>query len=100
MANALIIEKDAAIRNALATRFANELLTESVSSIDRAKERLYAQKFDLIIYDADFVPSERVRTLRLFEKLTRKHPSTNVFIVSASEEFRNPGTGWKDFQWI
>ena len=100
MANALIIEKDAAIRNALATRFANELFTESVSSIDRAKERLHAQKFDLIIYDADFVPSERAITLQLFEKLTRKHPSTNVFIVSDSEEFRNLGTGWKDFQWI
>ena len=100
MANALIIEKDAAIRNALVNRFANELFIESVSSIDRAKERLHAQKFDLIIYDADFVPSERARTLQIFEKLTRKHPSTNVLIVSDSEEFRNPGTGWKDFQWI
>jgi DNA-binding NtrC family response regulator len=100
MANALVIEKDAAIRNALRAGFPRELLTESVSSVERAKERLEAQKFDLVIYDADFLPPERGKTLRLFEKLAREHPNTSVFIVADSEEFCNSRNSWKEFEWI
>jgi hypothetical protein len=47
MFHVLVIAKDADIRNTLATRLPNELLTEAVSVPDEAKQRLYAQNFDL-----------------------------------------------------
>lgn len=100
MASALVIEKDAAIRDALRAGLSRELLAESVSSLERARERLQAQKFDIVVYDADFLPPDRTKILQLFEKLTREQPHISVFIVSDAEEFCNFRSGWKGFQWI
>jgi DNA-binding NtrC family response regulator len=80
MANVLVIEKEAAICNALATRFRNEVAAESLSSVDRVKERLNDRNFDLIICDADILPTERMETFRLLEKQTRKFPQTKVIV--------------------
>ena len=65
MTHVLVIAKDAAIANSLATRLPNELVTETVSSSEEAKERLHAQNFDLVIYDAESLPSQRAKTLQL-----------------------------------
>ena len=100
MANVLVIEKETEVCSALAARFPNEAVVESLSSIDRVKERLHDQKFDLIVFDADFLPSERMKTFRLLEKQTRKFPQTKVVIVSDFEELYDPRASWKGFEWI
>jgi DNA-binding NtrC family response regulator len=100
MANVLVIEKEAVIRDALLTRFPNELVAESLSSVNRIKERLHDQKFDLIVCNTDFLPSERTKTFRLLEKQARKFPQTKVIIVSSLEELYEPGAVWKCFEWI
>jgi DNA-binding NtrC family response regulator len=100
MANVLVIEKEAAICNALATRFRNEVAAESLSSVDRVKERLNDRNFDLIICDADILPTERMETFRLLEKQTRKFPQTKVIVISNSEELDDRGAAWKGFERI
>ena len=100
MANVLVIEKEAEISNALATRFRNEVAAESLSSVDRVKERLNDRKFDLIICNADFLPTERMETFRLLEKQTRKFPRTKVIVISDSEERDDRGAAWKGFERI
>lgn len=100
MANVLVIEKAAEISNALATRFRNEVAAESLSSVDRVKERLNDRKFDLIICHADFLPAARTATFRLLEKQTRKFPQTKVIIISESEELDVRGAAWKGFERI
>jgi DNA-binding NtrC family response regulator len=100
MANVLVITKDVGIGNTLATRLPNELVTESVSSPGQAKERLHAQNFDLVIYDADSLPSERAKTFQLLGKLAHKQRQTRVIIISDSEEFHASGSGFNEFEWI
>ena len=100
MANVLVIEKEAEISNALAIRFRNAVVAESLSSVDRVKEKLNDRKFDLIICNADFSPTERMETFRLLEKLTRKFPQTKVIIISDSEELDGRGAAWKGFERI
>jgi DNA-binding NtrC family response regulator len=100
MAKVLVIEKETEICSALAARFPNEAVVESLSSIDRVKERLHDQKFDLIVFDADFLPSERMKTFRLLEKQTRKFTQTKVVIVTDFEELYDPRASWKGFEWI
>jgi DNA-binding NtrC family response regulator len=100
MANVLVIAKEMEVCSALAARFPNQAVVETLSSIDRVKERLHDQKFDLIVFDADFLPSERMKTFRLLEKQTRKFPQTKVVIVSDFEELYDPRASWKGFEWI
>lgn len=100
MANVLVIEKEAEISNALATGFPNEVMAESLFSVDRVKERLNEQKFDLIICNADFLPSERMKTFRFLQRQISKFPKTKVIIVSDFEELYDPGGAWKGFERI
>ena len=100
MANVLVIEKEAEISNALATRFRNEVAAESLSSVDRVKARLNDRKFDIIICNADFLPTERMETFRVLEKQTRKFPQTKVIVISDSEELDDRGAAWKGFERI
>jgi DNA-binding NtrC family response regulator len=100
MTKVLVIAKDPAIANSLATQLPNELVTEAVSSSDEAKEKLLARKFDLIIYDADSVPSQRAKTLQLLAKLARKRPETRAIVISDSEELHAPGAGLNEFEWL
>ena len=71
-----------------------------MSSSDQAKEKLHARKFDLIIYDADSVPSQRAKTLQLLAKLARKRPETRAIVISDSEELHAPGAGLNEFEWL
>jgi len=100
MTKVLVIAKDPAIANLLATRLPNELVTEAVSSSDQAKEKLHARKFDLVIYDADSVASQRAKTLQLLAKLARKRPETRAIVISDSEELHAPGAGLDEFEWL
>jgi DNA-binding NtrC family response regulator len=100
MANVLVIAKETEVCSVLAARFPNQAVVETLSAIDRVKERLHDQKFDLIVFDADFLPSERMKTFRLLEKQTRKFPQTKVVIVSDFEELYDPLASWKGFEWI
>jgi DNA-binding NtrC family response regulator len=100
MVNLLIIEKASEIRDALATRFPNDVAAESLFLVERVKERLNEQKFDLIIFDADFMPSARMKTFQLLEKQTRKFPQTKIIIVSDFEELHDPSAAWKEFERI
>jgi len=100
MTKVLVIAKDPAIANLLATRLPNELVTEAVSSSDQAKEKLHARKFDLVIYDADSVASQRAKTLQLLAKLARKRPETRAIVISDSEELHAPGAGLNEFEWL
>ena len=67
MTHVLVIAKDAAIANSLATRLPNQVTAEAVSSPDEAKERFHCQHFDLVIYDAESLPSHRAKTLQLLQ---------------------------------
>jgi DNA-binding NtrC family response regulator len=98
MVNVLVIEKAAEIRDALAARFANDVAAESLATVDRVKERLKERKFDLIVFDADFMPSARIKTFQLLEKQTRRFPQIKVVIVSDFEELPGPGAGWQSFE--
>ncbi len=100
MTSVLVIAKDAGISNALATRLANELVTESVSSPDEAKQRLHGQNFELVIYDADSLPSERAKALQLLAKLAHKRPEIRVIVISDSEELHASSAGLQEFAWI
>ena len=98
MTHVLVIAKDPDIRNTL--RLPNELVTEAVSAPDEAKRRLHAQNFDLIIYDAESLPSERAKSLKLLAKLARKRPEIRVIVIADSEELHAPGAGLNEFEWI
>ena len=100
MSQVLVIEKEANISNILATRLADDLATESAPSSDQAKEKLHARKFDLVIYDAGSLPSERERTLQLLLKLTQKQAGTRVIIISDVDELQVAGAGRNEFEWI
>ena len=99
MTKVLVIAKDPAIAKSLAARLPNELATEAATSSDEAKEKLHARKFDLIIYDADSVPSQRAKTLQLLAKLARKRPETRTIVISGSDELRAPA-GLNELQWL
>jgi DNA-binding NtrC family response regulator len=100
MTHVLVIAKDPAIANSLATRLPNELVTEAVSSLDQAKEKLHARKFDLVIYDADSVASQRAKTLQLMAKLARKRPDTRAIVISDSEELHASDAGLNEIEWL
>lgn len=100
MTNVLIIAKDAAIANSLGIRIPNELMIETVCSPDEAREKLRARRFDLAIYDADSLPSEREKTLQLLAKLAHKRPETRIIVVSDSDELHAPRPGLNEFEWI
>jgi DNA-binding NtrC family response regulator len=100
MTDVLIIAKDPAIANSLATRLPNELATEAVSSPDEAKEKLHARKFDLVIYDAESLPSQRTKTLQLLAKLAHRHPAIRVIVIADSLALHAPGSSLKEFEWI
>ena len=100
MIHVLVIAKDPGMRNTLATRLPNELVTEAVSAPDEAKQRLHVQNFDLVIYDAESLPSERAKTLKLLAKLAHKRPEIRVIVISDSEELHTPGAGLSEFEWI
>ena len=100
MVNLLIIEKAAEIRDALAARFPAEVAAESLSSVERVKERFTEQNFDLIIFDADFLPSARIKTFQLLEKQTRNFPHIKVIIVSDFEELNDASAAWKGFEHV
>jgi DNA-binding NtrC family response regulator len=98
MLNVLVIERDNAIGDALAARFAGELAAESLDSSERARGRLKEQKFDLVIFDADFMPSARMKTFQLLEKLTRKLPQIKIIVVSDFAELTDFSAAWKSFE--
>ena len=100
MTHVLVIAKDAAIANSLATRLPNQVTTEAVSSPDEAKERFHCQDFDLVIYDAESLPSHRAKTLQLLAKRAHKHPGVRVIVVADNQPPHAPGFGMEEFEWI
>jgi DNA-binding NtrC family response regulator len=98
MLSVLVIERDRAIRNALTARFRAEIVAESLDSCDRARARLKERKFDLIIFDADFMPSARMKAFQLLEKLTRKLPQIRVIVVSDFAELADFSAAWRSFE--
>ena len=100
MTHVLVIAKDAAIANSLATRLPNQVTTEAVSSPDEAKERFHCQHFDLVIYDAESLPSHRAKTLQLLAKRAHKHLGVRVIVVADNQPLHAPGLGMKEFEWI
>jgi len=101
MTKVLVIAKHAGFGNALATKLANGLVAEVVSSPDEARQRLHGQNFKVVIYDADTLPSQRVKTLQFLAKLAQKRPRTTVIVISDSEDRHAPGAGEKEaLEWI
>jgi len=100
MTHVLVIAKDTAIANSLATRLPNEVATEAVSSAEQAKQRLHGRHVDLIVYDAESLPADRAKTLQLLAKRARKQPGLRVIIISDSQSHHAPGLGVKEFDWI
>jgi two-component system, NtrC family, response regulator AtoC len=100
MSHVLVIASDTGIADTLATRLGDELVAQSVSSPEQAKEKLQTQNFDLVLYNADPLPSQRAKILQLLAKLAHKRAETKVLVISNSEERLALSSGLKEFECI
>jgi len=100
MSHVLVIARDTAIADTLAAGLGNDLVTLSVASSEQAKETLQTQNFDLILYDADHLPSQRAKILHLLAKLAHKRAETKVLVISNSAERFALFSGLKEFECI
>ena len=100
MTHVLVIAKDAAIANSLATRLPNQVTAERCLHQTKRRRDSHCQHFDLVIYDAESLPSHRAKTLQLLAKRAHKHLGVRVIVVADNQPLHAPGLGMKEFEWI
>jgi DNA-binding NtrC family response regulator len=97
----LVIEKQGGIQVLLQRRFSEkELSLGTVPLVEAAREKFEQTPYDIVIWDDNAVPPERLKALDSLQKLHKRYPQTQIVILSGSDDPNPLGAQGHFYRWI